>query len=365
MQRNKALLVIGHTHRDEGPGPSSRAKLVPRVRILFHRFSITFLHRAAGKDMVIRSHTMRKGRIIMNYDATSRTFDCEPTLTDSQVLEFCINGCILLEGVVPDDVNQRACDYLDGKIPANPGHIPEGLDEKKLERIRNSHEPSSIFLEQWYLEHVLLNPKLCGVMRSLLGKNVGLPVLASAHTSEGPKEAQGWHHDGDCIFGPEFEFIEVFYFPQDTPAELGPTEIAPGTHFKTHSSERDVEGVLLTGPAGTIGIHHQSILHRRGAATATGVRRMLKYIYWRTVPPARDWIVEPDFDFRTAYYGGNARYAAHMFYWLCGRADEYRIIGGQAWPWRTENQIGPSWGFGRTKGYLPDWRDGNRDGYSG
>ena len=34
------------------------------------------------------------------------------------------------------------------------------------------------------------------------------------------------------------------------------------------------------------------------------------------------------------------------------------------WPWRTENQIDPSWGYGRTEGYLPDWRDGNRDGYS-
>jgi hypothetical protein len=53
-----------------------------------------------------------------------------------------------------------------------------------------------------------------------------------------------------------------------------------------------------------------------------------------------------------------------MFYWLCGKGEEYRIVGGQGWPWRTENQIGPSWGYGRTEGYLPDWRDGNRDGYS-
>ncbi len=74
----------------------------------------------------------------------------------------------------------------------------------------------------------------------------------------------------------------------------------------------------------------------------------------------------PEFDFRSAWYGGHnaARYAAHMFYWLCGKGEEYRIIGGQGWPWRTENQIGPSWGYGRTEGYLPDWRDGNRDGYS-
>ena len=302
----------------------------------------------------------------MKYDTITRTFDCNPTLTDSQVLDFCINGYMMLEGVIPDEINQRTCDYLDGISPANPISIPDGLSEKDLERIRNSHEPSSIFLEDWYLEHVLLNPTLCGVMRSLLGRSVGLPVLASLHKSDSPQNAQGWHQDADRIFGPELDFVEVFYFPQDTPAELGPTEFVPSTHFKMQNREADADGVLSAGPAGTIGIHHQSILHRRGKSTKTGVRRMLKYNYWRTTPPTRDWIVDPDFDFHTAYFGGHdtARYAAHMFYWLCGKGNEYRIIGGQGWPWRTENQIGPSWGYGRTEGYLPDWRNGNQDGYA-
>ena len=34
-------------------------------------------------------------------------------------------------------------------------------------------------------------------------------------------EAQGWHQDADHIYGPELRFLEVFYFPQDTPVELG------------------------------------------------------------------------------------------------------------------------------------------------
>ncbi len=93
---------------------------------------------------------------------------------------------------------------------------------------------------------------------------------------------------------------------------------------------------------------------------------MLKYNYWRTVPPQRDWITEPDFDFQRAYYGGHnqARYVAHMFYWLCGKGDEYRIIGGQAWPASHPNQIGPSYGFASERGYQPDWRKQNRDGYA-
>eukprot|EP01048_Picozoa_sp_COSAG05_P006750 COSAG05_NODE_452_length_9699_cov_33.848125_8_plen_257_part_00 len=33
-----------------------------------------------------------------------------------------------------------------------------------------------------------------------------------------------------------------------------------------------------------------------------GCRNLLKYQYWRTTPPARDWLIEPDFDHHTADY---------------------------------------------------------------
>ncbi len=296
----------------------------------------------------------------------NRTFDCEPTMTDSEVLAFCRDGFLMLKSVVPDKINQKACDYLEGRLEANPVYIPDGLTEDDLIRIRGSHEPSTIMLEEWYIEHVLLNPKLCGVLRSLLGRNVGLPVLVSHHKVECPAEAQSWHHDADHIFGPEVNFVEVFYFPQDTPIELGPTELVPGSHIRPTRRDPDEAGVFAEGPAGSFGIHAQSILHRRGASTAKGIRHMLKYNYWRTVPPTRDWITEQDFDFQNAYYGGHgtARYNAHIFYWLCGKGDQYRIIGGQGWPWKTENQLGPSYGYGRTEGYLPNWRRDNPDDYA-
>jgi hypothetical protein len=302
----------------------------------------------------------------MSFDTASRTFECDPTLTDSQVLQFCREGYIMLKGVVPDEINRKTCDWLDGKIPANPSWIPEGMNEAERDRIRASHEPSTILLEDWFQEHVLLNRELCGVMRSLLGRNVGLPVLVSHHRTECPQDAQGWHHDADHVFGPELKFAEVFYFPRDTPAELGPTEIAPGTHFGPAKKEPTEPGILAEGPAGTLGIHHQSILHRRGASTATGIRHMLKYNYWRTVPPEQNWISDPAFDPETADYGGHgiARYVGHMFWWLRGKGEEYRIIGGQGWPWRTQQQIGPSYGYEREEGYVPDWRRGNVDGYA-
>ena len=40
-------------------------------------------------------------------------FDCEPTLTDSQVLDFTKAGYLKLEGVVPDEVSARCFAWLD------------------------------------------------------------------------------------------------------------------------------------------------------------------------------------------------------------------------------------------------------------
>ncbi len=184
----------------------------------------------------------------MKYDSLNRTFDCDPSLSNSQVLEFCRNGFLLLQGVVPENINQRTCDYLNGKISAEPSFIPEGLTREDLERIRNSRGPSTILLEDWFIEHVLLNPQVAGVLRSLLGRNVGLPVLVSSHRCECPGTAQAWHRDADHIFGPEINFIEVFYFPQDTPLEMGPTELVPGSHIGPARPDAGEKGVPTEGP---------------------------------------------------------------------------------------------------------------------
>ena len=106
----------------------------------------------------------------MQYNRQDRTFDCDPVLADSQVLEFCRQGYLLLQGVVSDEINQRTCDYLDGKIEIDPFKIPDHMTLVKLERIRSTHEPSSILLEQWFLDQVILNPQAAGPFALYWGK---------------------------------------------------------------------------------------------------------------------------------------------------------------------------------------------------
>ena len=249
------------------------------------------------------------------YSIPQRTYDCEPTLTDGQILEFCTKGFLVLNGVVPDEINRKAIEYLDANT---------------------YYEPTEILRDDWFVENVILNTQAAGAVRSLLGMNFGLPILMSQHRGECPSPSQRWHRDGGSKCGPEVNYLQVFYYPQDTPPELGPTEVLPGSHVNNwparymqhYGGIRD--GVKTTSPAGSIFITVYSIWHRRAASTGSAVRHMMKYNYWRTEPPVRDWVREPDFDFHSATYGPIE--TARMFYWLSGKIDEFRFIGGQAWP---------------------------------
>ena len=39
-------------------------------------------------------------------------YDCKPTLNDSEVLEVCKNGFLMLEGVVSDKINKKTIEYV-------------------------------------------------------------------------------------------------------------------------------------------------------------------------------------------------------------------------------------------------------------
>ena len=257
-----------------------------------------------------------------------KTYDCEPTLTDSQVLEFCKNGYLLLEGVVAEEINRMTTEYLEG-------------DAFK--------EPTGILDEEWFIDGVILNRVAAGAVRSLLGANFHIPILMSNHRVTGSYPATGgWHVDGNYQWGPELNNLQVFYYPQNTPVEMGPTEVLPGSHLIRNKAKfmghlNAIRGTVSTAsPGGSIFLTAYQIWHRRGRSTAGTLRNMLKYFYWRTTPSRRDWIVEPDFDFASVSYStpagayveqfrGDCK-TAEMFLWLCGKHEAYQNLGGQSWP---------------------------------
>lgn len=245
-------------------------------------------------------------------------YDCEPTLTDQQVLDFCRNGFLILEDVVPDAVNDRVISFMDD---------------------HESAEPVEILEEGWFVDAVVKNPAGAGAVRSLLGKDFLLPNLISSHRVHCPAPGQNWHPDAGSIATPRLDYLQVFYYPDGATREMGPTEVIPGSHF---SKARNAflgrlrsmkDSVLTITPPGSIVITVYSIVHRRSASTGTGIRDNLKYNYWRTSEPRRDWVVDPDFSFSWTRPGQRPPFgvpAAEMFAWLCG--EDWQHMGGQAWP---------------------------------
>ena len=267
------------------------------------------------------------------------TYDCPPTLNDTQVLDFCKQGFLMLDGVVPAEINARTVEYLQ----AHPGM-----------------EPTAILREDWFLHNVIVNPHVAGAVRSLLGPHFGLPGLMSNHRVQTPSPSQQWHRDGGSLPGPKLNYLQVFYLPQACTRADGPTELLPGSHQLFNQARAMAHLGQLRGTyyaaasAGSVFLTAYNIWHRRSAASATGLRNLLKYNYWRTTPPARDWIEEPGFNPKTVDYTVEKLQlreqfqdcfdAAELFFWLSGRAQEYHIMGGQGWPLPANHLDGP-YGF--------------------
>ena len=111
-----------------------------------------------------------------------QTYDCAPTLTDREVLQFCKEGYLLLDGVVAPEVNCQTMAYLERRWAVSPikgAEVPSG-------------EPSEILLEDWFVEGVITCPAVAGAVRSLLGAGFGLPINMACHRGECPGPGQPW-----------------------------------------------------------------------------------------------------------------------------------------------------------------------------
>ncbi|WP_020618366.1 HEAT repeat domain-containing protein [Paenibacillus daejeonensis] len=206
-------------------------------------------------------------------------------LTDEQMRAFIANGFLILRTNFSEAFHANLVEQLN-EVYATEGNPGNNL----LPRIRD-------------LQRVFDHPVVTGALTSVLGPNYMMHAHRYGHCNASDKPG-GWHKDSywgyDRMRNHHPWWAMVMYFPQDTPVELGPTGILPGTH--NHESrtfrEDDHPGeAVASGKAGTFALIHYDIWHRSTANRLGLERYMLKFEFMRTQSPqapswdnrTRDW----------------------------------------------------------------------------
>lgn len=199
-------------------------------------------------------------------------------LTDEQMRTFITNGFLILKTDFPASFHRALKEQLDHvyEEEGNPGN-------NLLPRIRE-------------IQQVFDHPIITGGLTSVLGPDYMLHAHRHGHYNAQPV-AGGWHKDSYWGYSKMRNhhpwWAMIMYFPQDTPIELGPTSVMPGTqNYETRIFESDETPgeACASGEAGTFALIHYDIWHRSTPNVLGNARYMLKFEFMRTAAPtAPSW----------------------------------------------------------------------------
>jgi len=195
-------------------------------------------------------------------------------LSDEQMRQFITQGFLILKTDFSPEFHEKLNEELKYvyEKEGNPGN-------NLLPRIRE-------------LQKVFDHPVITGALTSVLGPNYMMHAHRHGHYNA-VNTPGGWHKDSYWGYSKMRHhhpwWAMVMYFPQDTPKELGPTGVMPGTqNYQTRTFEPDAPGeALASGPAGTFALIHYDIWHRSTPNVLGQPRYMLKFEFMRTAAPVK------------------------------------------------------------------------------
>ena len=194
-------------------------------------------------------------------------------LNDEQMRAFISNGFVKIETQLPKEFHQRIYEQTEEAFEkdGNPGN-------NILPRVPE-------------LGKVFSDPSVVGGLTSVLGPDYVMHVHRHPHVNRGPNEGGGWHKDSYWGFkkirSHRTRWAMIFYYPQDTPLENGPTGVMPGTHCSESrcENEKDEQHLPITGEAGTCALVHFDLWHRAYPNTKDKMRYMMKFQFTRMSEP--------------------------------------------------------------------------------
>ncbi|NKB66606.1 MAG: hypothetical protein GKR89_06060 [Candidatus Latescibacteria bacterium] len=248
-------------------------------------------------------------------------------LTDEQMRQYLVDGYLVFQPSVPDQIHPLIRSKLDEIIfsdEANPGN-------NILPRVPE-------------MRHILNCPEVRGALISVLGPGYlehphrfchPLGPVDEPPADAAEKLARNCHQDGYTPLGRPRQhysrFARIMYYPQDTPTDLGPTHVIPGTQYNRGLTDEDRAAALpWAGKAGSVSLTHFDIGHAAGVNHLPQSRHMIKFIYVRaTQPEAPTWDCQ-SLDWQrpeSRQYPYDIEGAwAHNWDWLCGKSDRYASL---------------------------------------
>ena len=195
--------------------------------------------------------------------------DAKYLLDDAAMRDFIVNGYMVFKPDLPADlsrtIHERTADLVrrECNLKDNLQHqIPE-------------------------LQQVLNHPQVQGALTSILGPDYALYHHNALHLGEPGSAGQKFHKDGQVVGNVRYHrprWAMAMYYPQDTPDELAPTAIKPGTQYYVEP-DRTAPELPLCGEAGTVIIVHYELWHARMPSRSDKTRQMHKFLFRRLQEP--------------------------------------------------------------------------------
>lgn len=204
-------------------------------------------------------------------------------LKDQEVIDFIINGYMLVELDFPPEFHQSVCDQIDAVFERRGNPLDDILDEvPDLHKVYN-------------------HPKVRGAFISLLGEDYQMNSHRHCHYSGKGAKGGHWHQDSLNVRHHRIMRCLGMYYPQDVTEDMGPTVVLPGTQYHNTPSSLMAsymnfrDQVPLTVKAGTVAITHYDIWHAWMDNRSDKHRRMLKFLFDRvSEPTGPTWDADPE-----------------------------------------------------------------------
>lgn len=219
-------------------------------------------------------------------------------LTTKQIGFYRENGYLALPAHLPADVVEEAKCEID-RLSQHAAEITESDDLIDLEdthtldepRIRRIKRPD---LQSEFFNSLMRSNLILGPARDLIGPNIRMHTTKMNMKKAGYGAEVKWHQDFAFYPHTNDDVLAVGIVFDDMDFENGPLQVFPGSHrgpVLDHHQNSVFAGainlaecgldsndaVALTGPAGTVTIHHGRIVHGSAINTSDRDRKMLFY----------------------------------------------------------------------------------------